>query len=89
MYIGVFDDTFPIDDKSSGHGQFPGVVAIESPEIDAEPDVYLLEFFREGENQAERIRISIVFVRQYREPKIMLFHHLFCIFVQLGGNGDE
>jgi hypothetical protein len=89
MHISASDDTFPIDDKPSGHGQFPGVAAIESLEIDAEPEVYLLEFFREGENKVELIRISIVHVRQYRERKIMLFHHLFCIFIQLGGNGDE
>ena len=89
MHFSASDNTFAINDKPSGHGQFPGVVAIESLQIDAETAVHFLELFREGEGQTEVTGNPIIFICQYRKGEFMLFHHLFRIFTQLWGNGDN
>ena len=69
----------------AGIGSSPGIIAIESLEIDAETRVQLLEFFRQGEVKTEFISIFVILIRKYRKSESMLFHDLFCILVQLGG----
>ena len=46
MYLSVSNNAICIDDKPTGHRQYPGFITIESLKIDAETGVYLLEFFR-------------------------------------------
>lgn len=89
MHFGASDNTLAIDKKPCGHRKFPGVVAVESLEIDAETRVQLLEFCRQGEGQTEFISIFVILIDQYRKSESMLFHDLFRILVQLGGNGDD
>lgn len=89
MHFGASYNTLAIDKKPCGQRKFPAVVAIESLEIDAETRVQLLKFFRQGEVQTEFISIFVILIRQYWKSESMLFHDLFCILVQLGGNGDD
>ena len=89
MHFGASYNPLAIDKKPCGHRKFPGIIAIESLEIDAETRVKLLEFFRQGEVQTEFISIFVILIHQYRKSESMLFHDLFCILVQLGGNGDD
>lgn len=45
MDHSISDDASGVDQKPCRHRQFPGVVAIESFEVDAETTIYILEFF--------------------------------------------
>lgn len=83
IYISASHDTFTVDYKPSRHREFPGVVTIESLKIDAETRIHFLEFFRHGKDQTEFVSIFIIFIRQYREGELMLFHNLLRILTQL------
>ncbi len=89
MHLGASDNTLAVDDKSPGHRQFPGIIAIESREINAETVVHFLQFFRKGEDQTEFSSNVVICIVQYRKGEFMLFHDLFRIFIQLGGYGDD
>ena len=89
VHLGASDDALGVDQKPCGHWQFPGVVTVESDEIDTETAVELFEFCREGEVQAEFFSITVTLILQYRKGEPMLLHDLFGVFVQLRGNGDD
>ena len=89
VHLGASDDALGVDQKPCGHWQFPGVVTVESDEIDTETAVKLFEFCREGEVQAEFFSITVTLILQYRKGEPMLLHDLFGVFVQLRGNGDD
>lgn len=89
MHLGTPDDASGVDQKPRGHRHFPGVVAVESFEVDAETDIQFLEFFWQGEVQAKFFSIVAIFIRQYRKGELMLLHDLLRVFVQLGRNGDD
>lgn len=89
MHLGASDDASGVDQKPRGHRQFPSVIAVESFEVDTETAIQFLEFFWQGEVQAKFFSIAVIYIRQYRKGELMLFHDLFCVFVQLGTNCDD
>lgn len=80
MHLGASDNTRAVDKKPAGHGELPGVVTIESLEIDAEFAVHFLEFFGHRENQTKFICIFVIFIDQDGVGELVLFDNLFRIF---------
>lgn len=81
--LDIADDALSIDDKTAGHRQLPKVIAIEAGKVYTEAAVYGLEFFRQGEGEAEECRNLVVDIHQNGKCQIVFFNDFFRIFRQL------
>jgi len=89
MNLGTSYDSLSVDEKSSGHRQFRGVIAVESVEVNAETDVQGPEFFGQWKGQTKFFSVSVIFICKHRKGEAVLFDDLLGIFAQLGGDSNE
>ena len=77
MSFDVSDDPLAIGNEASGRRQLPGVIAVETRQIDTQFDVDGFQIFRQREGQPETRCHTVVEIHQNGKGQIMFFYNLF------------
>ncbi len=88
--ISRSNNRIPVDNKTRGHRQCPGIVTVECREVKAKLlAVYLLHTIRESIDQSEFSRHFIAAITEHFERQSPFLDKFTVILFKLGRNGDE